>query len=157
MKKASAFFAREYGAAYPKAVSCLIEGQEHLLPFFGFPAQRWLHLRTTNPIELPFATVKARECKTKGAGSHKAGLALAYKLVSSAERHWRKVHAPHLVALVRAGAKFHNGVLVSEQYQSEHQRHRSLWDHRLMFGNPQHLTISRKYTGRLEGDKELRF
>ena len=101
-------FAREYEAAYPKAVSCLTEGQEHLLTFFDFPAQHWLHLRTTNPVESPFATVKARTRKTKGAGSRKAGLALAYKLALSAERHWRKVSAPHLVGLVRAGAKFHN-------------------------------------------------
>ena len=78
----------------------------------------WHHLRTTNPIESLFAPVKARTRKTRGAGSRRAGLALAYKLVSSAERHWRRVRAPHLVALVRAGVKFHNGVLVSEQFQS---------------------------------------
>jgi len=117
-EQAIAHFVREYEAAYPKAVSCLTEGQEHLLTFFDFPAQHWLHLRTTNPIESPFATVKARTRKTKGAGSRKAGLALAYKLALSAERHWRKVSAPHLVALVRAGAKFHNGVPVSDRLQS---------------------------------------
>ena len=118
-EQAISYFAREFEAAYPKAVSCLTDGQEHLLTFFDFPAQHWQHLRTTNPIESPFAPVKARTRKTKGAGSRKAGLALAYKLVSSAEWHWRKVRAPHLVALVRSGAKFHNGVLVSEQYQSK--------------------------------------
>jgi len=117
-EQAIAHFVREYEAAYPKAVSCLTEGQEHLLTFFDFPAQHWLHLRTTNPIESPFATVKARTRKTRGAGSRKAGLALAYKLALSAERHWRKVSAPHLVALVRAGAKFHNGVPVSDRLQS---------------------------------------
>jgi putative transposase len=117
-EQAMAHFAREYELAYPKAVSCLTEGQEHLLTFFDFPAQHWLHLRTTNPIESPFATVKARTRKTKGAGSRKAGLALAYKLALSAERHWRKVSAPHLVGLVRAGAKFHNGVPVSDRFQS---------------------------------------
>jgi transposase-like protein len=59
-EEAIARFAREYEAAYPKAASCLTEGQEHLLTFFAFPAQHWQHLRTTNPIESPFATVKAR-------------------------------------------------------------------------------------------------
>jgi transposase-like protein len=117
-EQAIAHFAREYEAAYPKAVSCLTEGQEQLLTFFDFPAQHWLHLRTTNPIESPFATVKARTRQTKGAGSRKAGLALAYKLALSPERHWRKVSAPHLVALVRAGAKFHNGVPVRDLVQS---------------------------------------
>ena len=116
-EEALARFAREYQAAYPKAVSCLTEGHEHLLTFFAFPAQHWLHLRTTNPIESPFATVKARTRKTKGAGSRHAALALAYKLALSAESHMRKISAPHLVAVVRAGAKFHDGVLVSGQAQ----------------------------------------
>jgi transposase-like protein len=109
-EEAIARFAREYEAAYPKAASCLTEGQEHLLTFFAFPAQHWQHLRTTNPIESPFATVKARTRKTKGAGSRHAALALAYKLALSAESHMRKISAPHLVALVRAGATFDNGV-----------------------------------------------
>ncbi len=108
-------FAREYGAAYPKAVTCLREGQEQLLTFFDFPAEHWLHLRTTNPIESPFATVKGRTRKTKGAGSRRAGLAFAYQLALSAERHWRKVTAPHLVALVRAGTQFHDGVLTPQE------------------------------------------
>jgi transposase-like protein len=114
-EEAIARFAREYGAAYPKAASCLTEGQEHLLTFFAFPAQHWQHLRTTNPIESPFATVKARTRKTKGAGSRHAALALAYKLALSAESHMRKISAPHLVALVRAGARFHNGLPVSDR------------------------------------------
>ena len=116
-EEALARFAREYQAAYPKAVSCLTEGHEHLLAFFAFPAQHWLHLRTANPIESPFATVKARTRKTKGAGSRHAALALAYKLALSAESHMRKISAPHLMAVVRAGAKFHDGVLVSSQAQ----------------------------------------
>jgi len=108
-------FAREYEAAYPKAVDCLLKDQEHLVTFFDFPAEHWVHLRTTNPIESPFATVKARTRQTKGAGSRKAGLALAYKLASAAQKHWRKVRAPHLVALVRAGATFRDGRLVTRQ------------------------------------------
>lgn len=108
-------FAREYEAAYPKAVDCLLKDQEHLLTFFDFPAEHWVHLRTTNPIESPFATVKARTRKTKGAGSRKAGLALAYKLATAAEKRWHKVRAPHLLALVRTGATFRDGRLVTRR------------------------------------------
>jgi transposase-like protein len=116
-EEAIARFASEYGVAYPKAVACLTEGQDKLLTLFQFPAQHWLHLRTTNPIESPFATVKARTRKTRGAGSRHAALALAYKLALSAESHMRKISAPHLVALVRAGAKFHNGLPLAGQAQ----------------------------------------
>ncbi len=70
---------------------------------------RWMNLRTTNPVESPFATVKARTKVTKGAGSRKAGLAMAPKLMLAAENHWRRVNAPHLVALVQAGVKFPDG------------------------------------------------
>jgi transposase-like protein len=80
-----------------------------LLTFFDFPAEHWLHLWTTNPVESPFATVKARTKVTKGAGSRKAGLAMAFKLLLAAEHGWRRVNAPHLAALVKAGVKFPNG------------------------------------------------
>jgi putative transposase len=102
-------FSQEYGARYPKAVETLTKDQDQLLTFFDFPAEHWIHLRTTNPIESPFATVKARTKKTKGAGSRTAGLAMAFKLLLSAEKRWRRVNAPHLVALVRAGVKFPDG------------------------------------------------
>lgn len=102
-------FSDEYGARYPKAVDTLTKDQDQLLTFFDFPAEHWIHLRTTNPIESPFATVKARTKKTKGAGSRNAGLAMAFKLMLSAEKRWRRLNAPHLVALVRAGVKFPNG------------------------------------------------
>ena len=102
-------FSEEYGARYPKAVQTLVKDQDQLLTFFDFPAEHWVHLRTTNPIESPFATVKARTKKTKGAGSRKAGLAMAFKLLLAAEKRWRKVNAPHLVALVKAGVKFPDG------------------------------------------------
>ena len=107
-----ACFAEEFQAKYPKAVDCLLKEPDTLLTFFDFPAEHWVHLRTTNPIESPFAGVKARTRQTKGAGSRKAGLALAFKLAVSAERHWRKVNAPHLLALVRAGVRFKDGVQV---------------------------------------------
>ena len=102
-------FCQEYGARYPKAVETLTKDQDQLLTFFDFPAEHWIHLRTTNPVESPFATVKARTKKTKGAGSRIAGLAMAFKLLLSAEKRWRRVNAPHLVALVRAGVKFPDG------------------------------------------------
>jgi transposase-like protein len=149
--QAIARFVREYQAAYPKATACPLADQEQLLTFFDFPAEHWLHLRTTNPIESPFATVKARTRKTKGVGSRRAGAGprpdrgLAYKLALSSERHWRKISAPHWVALVRVGAKFHNGLPVSGQVQlADSVATVTFRDRRLRGGNPQHLTISRR-------------
>ena len=74
--------------------------------------EHWVHLKTTNPIESTFATVRLRTKVTKGPGSRAAGLAMAYKLIESAQTRWRAVNAPHLVALVRAGVKFEKGVMV---------------------------------------------
>jgi putative transposase len=102
-------FCQEFEAKYPKAVECLLKDQDELLTFFDFPAEHWIHLRTTNPIESTFSTVKARTKRTKGAGSRKAGLGMAFKLLLAAERHWRKINAPHLVALAQAGVSFPNG------------------------------------------------
>jgi putative transposase len=112
-----ALFSEEYGARYPKAVETLTKDQDQLLTFFDFPAEHWIHLRTTNPIESTFSTVKARTKKTKGAGSRKAGLAMAFKLLVAAEKRWRRVNAPHLVALVKAGVQFPDGQ--AEMFQSE--------------------------------------
>lgn len=83
-----------------------------LLEFYHYPAEHWIHLRTTNPIESTFATVRLRTKVTKGPGSRAAGLAMAYKLIDAAAARWRAVNAPHLVALVRAGAVFHKGKLL---------------------------------------------
>lgn len=82
------------------------------LEFFRYPAEHWVHLRTTNPIESTFATVRLRTKVTKGPGSRAAGIAMAYKLIEAAQARWRAVNAPHLVALVRAGALFHKGKLL---------------------------------------------
>jgi len=106
-------FAQEYESRYPKAVECLLKDREALLTFFDFPAEHWVHLRTTNPIVSSFATVKTRIRQTKGAGSRKAGLALAFKLALAAQDRWRRVNAPHLLALVRAGVEFKNGKQVT--------------------------------------------
>ena len=102
-------FSQEFEAKYPKAVDTLTKDQDELLTFFDFPAEHWIHLRTTNPIESPFSTVKVRTRQTKGAGSRKAGLAMAFKLLLAAEKRWRRINAPHLVALVQAGVKFPDG------------------------------------------------
>lgn len=85
---------------------------DELLAFYDLPAEHWVHLRTTNPIESTFSTVKLRTKVTRGAGSPAAALAMVFKLVESAQARWRAVTAPHLVALVRAGARFENGLLV---------------------------------------------
>jgi transposase-like protein len=106
-------FSQEFEAKYPKAVECLLKDQDELLTFFDFPAEHWVHLRTTNPIESTFSTVKARTKRTKGAGSRKAGLAMAFKLLLGAERSWRKLNAPHLAALVQAGVCFPDGKQVA--------------------------------------------
>jgi transposase-like protein len=84
---------------------------DELLAFYDFPAENWIHLRTTNPIESTFSTVKLRTKVTRGAGSPAAALAMVFKLVESAQARWRTVTAPHLVVLVRAGARFENGHL----------------------------------------------
>ncbi|MEU6578962.1 IS256 family transposase [Streptomyces sp. NPDC046805] len=105
-------FEKLYGAKFPKAVKKITDGQEQLLAFYAFPAEHWIHLRTTNPIESTFSTVRLRTKVTRGAGSRIAALAMVFKLVESAEQRWRAVNAPHLVALVRAGARFEGGRLV---------------------------------------------
>lgn len=105
-------FERTYGAKYPKAVSKILDDREALLAFYAFLAAHWIHLKTTNPIESTFATVRLRTKVTKGPGSRAAGLAMAFKLLEAAETRWRAVNGPHLVALVRAGATFKKGVLV---------------------------------------------
>jgi transposase-like protein len=83
-----------------------------LLAFFVFPTEHWVHLKTTNPIESTFATVRLRTKVTKGPGSRAAGMAMAYKLIESAQTRWRAINAPHLVALVRAGVNLEKGVMV---------------------------------------------
>lgn len=111
-EKAIEQFARTYEAKWPKAVKKITDNAEELLAFYDFPAQHWVHLRTTNPIESTFSTVKLHTKVTRGAGSPAAALAMVFKLVESAQERWRAITAPHLVALVRNGARFENGHLV---------------------------------------------
>ena len=113
-------FARDYEAKYPKAVACLVEDREPLLAHFAFPAEHWIHLRTTNPVESPFSTVRLRQRVTKGAGSRKKGLTMAFKLLDMAEKRWRRLNGAHLLPLVRAGVQFVDGVRVKRD--EDHDR-----------------------------------
>jgi len=111
-------FDAAYGAKFPKAAAKITDDLDQLLAFYDYPAEHWVHLRTTNPIESTFATVRHRTKVTRGPGSRAAGLAMAFKLIESAQARWRCVNAPHLVALVRAGAVFRGGVLIERPGQA---------------------------------------
>jgi transposase-like protein len=116
-RAAAKAFDAAYGAKFPKAAAKITDDLDELLAFYDCPAEHWVHLRTTNPIESTFATVRHRTKVTKGPGSRAAGLAMAFKLIESAQDRWRMVNAPHLMrvtglAFVRAGATFINGKLV---------------------------------------------
>ena len=108
-------FAKQYSVKFPKAVAKVVDDEDVLLAFYDYPAEHWIHLRTTNPIESTFATVRLRTKVTRGSGSRSAALAMTFKLIESAQERWRAVNAPHQVALVRAGARFDKGVLVERE------------------------------------------
>src|ERR1700738_372988 len=105
-------FKAAYGAKFPKAVAKITDDLDELLAFYDYPAEHWIHLRTTNPIESTFAPVPHRPNITRVPGSRAAGLAMAFKLIEAAQARWRTGNAPHLVALVRAGARFEAGKLI---------------------------------------------
>lgn len=107
-----------YGVKFPKAAAKITGDAEELLPFYDYPAEHWVHLRTTNPIEPTFATVRRRAKVTRGPGSRAAGLAIAFRLTESAQDPWRCVNAPRLVPLVRAGGQFHQGKLIDREQAS---------------------------------------
>jgi putative transposase len=111
-RKAVKEFEGEFGVKWPKAVAKVTNDEEALLRYYDYPAEHWRHLRTTNPIESPFATVRARTDTTKGAGSREAGVTMIYKLLEAQEGRWRRLNGYRLVPLVRAGARFVNGELV---------------------------------------------
>ncbi len=120
-ERAAKAFAADYGTKWPKAAAKITDDLDVLLAFYDYPAEHWVHLRTTNPIESTFATVRLRQRVTKGPGSRAAGVAMAFKLIESAQARWRAVNAPHLVALVRAGATFKKGALVERPDDTSHQ------------------------------------
>ena len=109
-EKAIAAFVSEFEAKYPKAAACLVADREALPAFFDFPAEHWRHLRTSNLIESPFATVRLRQRVTKGAGSRTKGLLMAFKLLETAQRRWRRLNGAHLLPPVRAGVRFVDGL-----------------------------------------------
>ena len=118
-EKAARAFVADYGTKWPKAAAKITDDLDELLAFYDYPAEHWIHLRTTNPIESTFATVKLRQRVTKGAGSRTAGLTMAFKLLTMAEQRWRRLNAPHLVAQVRAGVRFRDGLRVERDTATE--------------------------------------
>lgn len=109
-QKAFDLFLESFQAKYPKATECLQKDREVLLTFYDFPAEHWVHLRTTNPIESAFATVRLRTRRTKGCGSRTACLTMVFKLAQSAEQHWRVLNGSSLLPDVIAGVKFTDGL-----------------------------------------------
>lgn len=103
-------FIEVYRAKYPKAVECLAKDRAALLCFYDFPAEHWQHLRTTNPIESAFATVRLRTARTKGCGSRIATLTMVFKLAQAAERRWRKLNGHQLLTDVIHGVRFIDGI-----------------------------------------------
>jgi transposase-like protein len=106
-------FAEKYGAKYPKAVACLARDREPLLAFFDFPAEHWDHLRTANPIESVFATVRHRTVRTKGALSHTTARLMVFRIIMAASRTWRRLKGENRLPMLVAGVKFTDGVAVS--------------------------------------------
>jgi len=104
-------FIEKYEAKYPKAVACLAKDREALLAFYDFPAEHWRHLRTTNPIESTFSTVRHRHGRTKGSGTRAACLAMVFQLMRCAEKKWRKLNAAALTVRVAQGDTFVDGIL----------------------------------------------
>jgi transposase-like protein len=105
-------FVDTYGAKYEKAVECLTRDRDLLLTFYDFPAEHWLHLRTTNPIESTFATVRHRTIRSKGCLSNKTALAMVFKLVEAAQKSWRRLRGYNQLPKVIQGVKFADGIEV---------------------------------------------
>ena len=112
-------FAEVYGAKYDKAVACLTKDRSALLAFYNFPAEHWKHLRSTNPIESTFATVRHRTIRSKGCLSNKTALAMVYKLTDAAQKSWRRLDGPNQLPKLIQGVKFTDGVeVISPQSQA---------------------------------------
>jgi transposase-like protein len=108
-------FIKTYDAKYPKAVECLSKDREALLAFYDFPAEHWVHIRTTNPIESTFATVRLRTDKTRGCVSQDSILSLVFKLVQSAQKRWLRIRGFKRLAEVIEGVKFKDGIRADQQ------------------------------------------
>jgi putative transposase len=109
-EKAFELFVKTYQAKYPKATECLEKDKGVLLAFYDFPAEHWIHIRTTNPIESVFSTVRLRHDKTKGSGTRTACLTMVFKLMESASKGWRSLNGSPLLAEVVRGTKFVDGI-----------------------------------------------
>jgi transposase-like protein len=109
--KAFDLFVTKYEAKYPAAVKCVVKDRDVLLEFYDFPAEHWTHLRTTNPIESTFATVRLRHRRTKGSGSRSACLAMVFKLASVAEKNWRRLNGHQLITKLMEGYRFQDGIM----------------------------------------------
>jgi len=109
-EKAFDLFIETFQAKYPKAAECFAKDRQVLLVFYDFPAEHWMHIRTTNPIESTFATVRLRTDKTKGCGSRTACLSMVFKLAQSAESHWRRLNGSKLLEEVIRGVRFVDGI-----------------------------------------------
>lgn len=114
-EKAFDAFLEKYSAKYGKAAECLEKDREELLTFYDFPAEHWGHLRTTNPIESTFSTVRLRHRKTKGSGNRRACLTMVFKLTQSAEKHWRRLNGFELIIPLLQGKKFVDGIMQEQQ------------------------------------------
>lgn len=113
-------FIQAYDAKYPKAVECLVKDREELLTFYDFPAEHWRHLRTTNPIESTFATIRLRTAKTRGCLSRNTALTMVFKLALCAQGRWRRLNGSELLTDVVGGVRFEDGVRSdNEPAQSE--------------------------------------
>lgn len=110
-EKAVETFVAKYDAKYPKAVACLTKDLAALLAFYDFPAEHWIHLRTTNPIESTFATVRLRHARTKGNGNRKACLAMVFKLAQGAEKKWRRLNGSEQILRLLQGHEFVDGIM----------------------------------------------
>jgi len=111
-------FEAKYGAKYPQAVGCLTKDRASLLAFYDFPAEHWQHVRTTNPIESVFATVRHRTVRSKGCLSHKTALAMVFKLVTTASKTWRRLSGNNRLPQVIEGVRFRDGIQVPEIHKS---------------------------------------
>ncbi len=114
-------FVETYDAKYPKATECLDKDREELLAFYDFPAEHWIHLRTTNPVESTFATVRLRTAKTRNCLSRSGMLSMVFKLCEAAERNWRRLRGYKLLADVIRDIRFVDGVRAEEVTKEEHR------------------------------------
>ena len=112
--KAFDHFLEKYDAKYPAACQCLRKDREQLLAFYDFPAEHWGHLRTTNPIESTFATIRLRHRKTKGNGTRRASLTMMFKLAQSAAKKWKRLRGSEKIAFVIEGRSFKDGIMQEE-------------------------------------------